>query len=231
MDDLFPVADHERVDELGHGFGAERLGTAGDHQRMALVAIHRAQRHAGELEHHQHVRVLELVLEREAEHVELARGRVRIDGEERDAEPPHLRLGVGPGCERQLARGVRPAVHDVVEDADPQVREPDLVGVRERDQHAHVGRAERLRRLAQRAAQVAIGLGDARQELVLDELFDRRDGDRHANVGGSGTAGPRRIRTDARAGGRGTRVRAVRGCGSKPEEGAVPGALPLPDGA
>src|SRR5215471_8141942 len=46
---------------------------------------------------------------------------------------------------------------------------------------------------------------------------------------GSGAAGPRRIRTDARAGGRGTVFRAVRGTWGPARGRTVPGAL-LPAG-
>ena len=59
----------------GHRLGMGRGRTAGDDQRIVFAAVGRAQRDAAEIEHGEAVGVGELVLEREADDVEVRSGR------------------------------------------------------------------------------------------------------------------------------------------------------------
>ena len=70
---LLAVADDEQVDERGEQLRVLRARAAGDDQRIVERAVLGVQRDAAQVEHRQDVRVADLVLEAEAEDVELAR--------------------------------------------------------------------------------------------------------------------------------------------------------------
>jgi hypothetical protein len=59
-DRLLAVAEHRRVDELGDRLRIERGVPAGDHHRIGLAALGRAQRNAGEIQRGQQVCVPQL---------------------------------------------------------------------------------------------------------------------------------------------------------------------------
>ena len=128
-DGLLAVADHEGVDEVGHGLGVERAVAPGDHDGVLGPAVLTPHRHAGEVEALQHVRVHQLGGEAEGEHVELARVVVGVDREQRDTLGAHGRVHVEPGRVGALGQGVVTFVEDLVEDLEALVGEPDLVRV------------------------------------------------------------------------------------------------------
>ena len=85
-DDLLAVAQHDGVEEGREGLGIERAGTAGDHQRVvgtALGALRSGM--SAQLEHGQQVGVGELVLQAEADDVEVAQGQVALERDERQS--------------------------------------------------------------------------------------------------------------------------------------------------
>ena len=123
------VADHERVDEVGHGLGVERAVPTGDDERVLGAAVLGPHRDAGEVEALEHVRVHELGGEAEGEHVEVAGVVVGVDREERHARRPHLGVHVDPGRVGALGDRVVAFVEDLVEDLEPLVGQPDLVGI------------------------------------------------------------------------------------------------------
>ena len=129
-DDLFAVADDERVDEVGERLGVVRAVPARDHDRVLGAAVLVADRDAREVDAVQQVRVDELGRE--------------VERERRRSRPParwvstqnsgtrraaHLALDVDPGRVGALGDGVAAFVQDFVEDLEPLVGEPDLVGV------------------------------------------------------------------------------------------------------
>ena len=85
---LLAVADHERVDEVGHGLGVERAVPADDHERVLGPAVLGPHGHAGEVEALEHVGVHELGGEAEGDHVEVAGRVVGVDREQRHAARP-----------------------------------------------------------------------------------------------------------------------------------------------
>ena len=103
-DRLLAVADHERVDEVGHGLGVERAVPTDDHERVLGAAVLGPHRHAGEVEALEDVGVHELGGEAEGEHVEVAGGVVGVDREER-ARP---RRASPRSCRARARRRVRP---------------------------------------------------------------------------------------------------------------------------
>ena len=99
--------------------------TIGCDGRPVLVA----DGHAREIDEVQQVRVDELGREVEGQHVEVGRGAVGVDAEERHPGRAHRRLHVGPGRVRALRHRVVALVEQLVEDLQPLVGEPDLVGI------------------------------------------------------------------------------------------------------
>ncbi len=132
---LFPVSDEEAIDEGRERLGVRRDRTATHDERVVLGARLGAERHAAEVEHREHVRVRELELQREPEHVELAQGAPALERPERLALRAERRLHVVCGGIRALGQegGVR--VERGVEDLVPEVAHPDLVEVGEREAH------------------------------------------------------------------------------------------------
>ncbi len=128
-DHLFAVADDERVDIFGERLGVVRAVPARDHDRVRRRPVVVADRHAREVDEVQQVRVDELGREVEREHVEVGGGPVGVDAEQRHLGRPHRRLHVGPGRVGPLRHRVFALVEQLVEDLEPLVGEPDLVGV------------------------------------------------------------------------------------------------------
>ena len=69
---LLAVADDEEVDERGQHLRVLRARAAGDDQRMVERAVLAVQRNAAQVEHGQDVGVADLVLQAEADQVEVA---------------------------------------------------------------------------------------------------------------------------------------------------------------
>ena len=128
-DDLFAVADHERVDVLGERLGVVGAVPARDHDRVRRRPVLVADRHPREVDEVEQVRVDELGREVEGEHVEVGGGPVGVDAEQRHPGRAHRRLHVGPGRVGALGHRVVALVEELVEDLEPLVGEPDLVGV------------------------------------------------------------------------------------------------------
>ena len=120
-DGLFAVADHEGVDEVGHGLGVERAVPADDDERVLGPAILRPHRDAGEVETLEHVGVDELGGQAEGDDVEGAGVVVGVDREQRHGVGPHLRVHVDPGRVGALRQRVVALVQDLVEDLEPLV--------------------------------------------------------------------------------------------------------------
>ena len=128
-DGLFAVADHERVDEVGHGLGVERAVATGQHDRVLRPTVLGPHGHAREVEALEHVRVHQLGGEAEGEDVELTGVVVGVDREQRHRVGPHRVGHVDPGRVGAFGQGVVAFVQDLVQDLEPLVGQPDLVGV------------------------------------------------------------------------------------------------------
>ena len=95
---LLAVADDEQVDERRQHFRVLRAGAAGDDERMVERAVLAVQRDAAEVEHGQDVGVADLVLQAEADQVEVAQRREGFQAVERQTVP-------GAARPRSRARG------------------------------------------------------------------------------------------------------------------------------
>ncbi len=165
---LLRLADEEGVEERRQRLRVGRGRAAGDDQRIAVGPVGGAQRHAAQVEQGQDVGEGELELQREADDVEVAERRLRLERAERQGAGAQLRLHVDPRGEAALARDARVGVEDRVEDLGPQVRHADLVEIGEGQHHAggHLGRVLDHRLVL--AAQVAGRDRDAVDEVGVD---------------------------------------------------------------
>ncbi len=91
-------------------------------------AILGMERDLAQVEHRQHVGVADLVLEREAQHVELVQRRERLQAVERQPVLAQAGLEVGQRREDALA-GPAVSVHQAVQDLKPVVAHAQGVGV------------------------------------------------------------------------------------------------------
>ena len=128
---MLPVADQEKVDELRHGLRVEDRRPAGAHQGRRLISIHRTHRYAPEIEHLQHRRIAQLVLQGEAEQIELPEGRAALQGGEQHTMTTQQIAHVEPRGEDPLGGDPVAFVEDVVQDLEADVAHPQLVDVRE----------------------------------------------------------------------------------------------------
>ena len=118
---LLAVPEQKAVDEVGDGLRVKRAWPAGDDQRMVRAAVSRMQRDAAHIEHRQHVRVGEFVLEAEADDVECVQRPVGFERHEREVVRAQLPLHVGPGRVRALGLHVCAAVQQVVQNLEAEV--------------------------------------------------------------------------------------------------------------
>jgi hypothetical protein len=161
--DLFAVAHYEGVDEGRDGLRVHRAEAARDHDRVVLAAVLRPKGHPGEVDHREHVGVGQLVLQREADQVERAGGRPRFERVEGDPLGAHQLLHVAPRREAELREPVLAAVDQVVEDLQPEIGHPDLVQVREAEEHPDRSFRRILPERVEEATRVPARLGDRRQ--------------------------------------------------------------------
>jgi len=138
-DRLLPFSDEDGVEEVGEGLRVDGAGAAADDEWVAVGPVRRPERHAGQVEHCQHVGVGELVGQCDADGVELAQGSPGLKAGQGQVAGPELLLHVRPRCEGALGEEVLVGVEDMVENLEPQMGHPDIVdiGVYERDTRAH----------------------------------------------------------------------------------------------
>ncbi len=128
-DHLFAVAEHEEVDEVGQGLGVVGAVSPGADEQVIGATVGGPDRTASEIHTVQDVGVDELCGEVERQDVEVGRGTVGVDAEQRQSFGAHLGLEVGPWRIGALGDGVGALVDDLIEDLEALVGQPDLVGV------------------------------------------------------------------------------------------------------
>ena len=105
----------------------KRARPAGDDQRMVRTALSCKQRDAAQLEHRQHVRIGEFVLEAEADDVERVQRTVGFERHERNVMLAQLPLHVRPGRVHAFGLHVGATVQQVVQNLEAEVRLRDFV--------------------------------------------------------------------------------------------------------
>ena len=169
MNRVFRIADQKGIHEGRQRLRIGGAGAAGQYQRIPRTALGLTHREARQVQHRQDIRVGELGLQREADDVELPGGSPALEGEERDGPLPHLALHVGPWGVGTLHQPLRPPVHHMVKHLRPHVAHPDLVGVGIAEQETGLGGVPVLLDDTQFAADVAVRLGDQREDLALQQ--------------------------------------------------------------
>src|SRR5919205_104825 len=130
------LADGDHVRELGDGLGVEEGGGAAHQdERVVVRAVTCPDGNARELEHARHVEEVGLEGDGEGHDVEVAHGRLRLQGEERRVRALVLAQLRVVGQEDALARDLGHAVEQLVDRLEAEVRHPDRVHARvaERD--------------------------------------------------------------------------------------------------
>ena len=130
-DCLFALADDEEVEEVGNRLDVVDARAAADDKRHRFAAVLREERDVRKVEHVEHIRVDHLVLEREADEVEVRDLRLRLERKERHLALAHLFFHVRPGRVDALCRDVLAAVEHFVQDGEAEVAHADLVDIRQ----------------------------------------------------------------------------------------------------
>src|SRR5206468_3402988 len=97
-------------------FGILGARAAADDERMIERAVARKKRDAAQVQHREQVGVADLVLQAEADYIEVDQGRKGLQAIERQVCFPQLVFEIQPGREGPLAGPLRVRVHDRVED-------------------------------------------------------------------------------------------------------------------
>ncbi len=165
-DRLLAVAEEDGVEEGCERLGIEGARSPGDDERVAGTARRCAQRYAAQLEHGQQVGVRQLVLQAEADHVEVAQRECALQRDERQAAGAQQGLEIGPGRVDALRGDVLPAIQDVVQDLQPEVGLGDLVDLGEGEREAERCGVEVLSHGPALVAEVAPRLLDQRKNAL-----------------------------------------------------------------
>ena len=164
--DLLAVTEDEAVDEVGQRLGVEGAVPTGHHQRMIVGTVGAPDRHPGQVDEVEDVRVDELGRQIEGDDVEIRRRMLGFDGEQGHSGRPHRRLHVDPGGVGPLGGRVGAFVQDLVEDLQALVRQADLVRVRVHEQPGHHAGSMLHLLGAQLTADVASRLRDLGEERL-----------------------------------------------------------------
>ena len=132
---LFGVADQEGVHERREGLGLRRHRPAGEHQRVLRPPLRRVERQSAEVEHGEHIRESEFVLQGKPHQVEVPERPAGLQTHQRQVPFAQLRFHVRPRAEAALERQVGLVVHHLVEDLGAEVAHPDVVHIREAERH------------------------------------------------------------------------------------------------
>ena len=127
VDELLRIPHNEGVEKRRYGFRVDRAGSSGDHERKNFRAVLAFQGHAPEIKKVQNVGVTHLVGKRKADHVEIGERPSGLQGQRGDAFLAHQIFHVRPGTEKSLRCRVFPAVQQMVDDPEAEMRHADLI--------------------------------------------------------------------------------------------------------
>ena len=148
------VAQREHVHKRRQRLRVKRARTAADHERAAGSVL-RIQRNPRQLQRGKDVRVAHFILKRDAENVEFADRRARLQRKQWNALLLHQRFHIRPRRTHALAVGVHAAVQRVIQYFHAQMRHGNLVHVRKQERVPHVDALRILFLAAKLAAQIA----------------------------------------------------------------------------
>ena len=163
--DLLPFAEGKQVEKVRDRLRVAGAGAAAHHDGSKTLAVRRAHRQTGKIQHIEDVRIAQLILQREADKVEIPDRVAAFERVKRDVLLPHFFFHIRPRRKHALAPGIRALVRDGVEDLDPEMAHTDLIGIREAERIADIHRVLVLHHLIQLTAGIARGLLHGRQKL------------------------------------------------------------------
>ena len=129
--DLLPLADLEEVHKVAKRLGIAGAGAAGEDNRVGFLPAGRPGVDPRQVQHVQDVCIGKLILEGKADRLELVEGIEALEAVKGQPLLPHQLFKVNPGGIDPFGPAVGVKVNDIVEDFQPQVAHPDLVGVGE----------------------------------------------------------------------------------------------------
>ena len=116
-DGFLSLADDKRVNEKGKRLRVERrAGTARDDQRRMFAALRRQHGNTPNLQHIQQMKIIHLKRNGKADDGEIRKRRLRLHAQERRLRAPVLVKLAPVGQKKTLARRIRPAVQNAVND-------------------------------------------------------------------------------------------------------------------
>ena len=134
---LFALAEEENVEKVRQRLRIAGTGTTGHHQRIALITVSGAQRHAGQLQHVQNGGEAHLVLQGKADKIKITDGIVTLQTKQRDMILQHQRFHILVGSKYALAPHVGLIVKLTVENLHAQVGHTYLIQIRETKSKTH----------------------------------------------------------------------------------------------
>jgi len=133
---------------------------------MSLAPISAVERYTAQFQHHQDIRVGELILEGEADNVEGGQRPLRLQRAKGQAALPEFPFHIRPRGIDAFAGDLRQVVQDGVKDLEAEMRHPDLIGVGEGEGKAEETARIRLPDGVQLAAGVATWFLDGKENLA-----------------------------------------------------------------
>ncbi len=135
---LFAVADHDRIEKIGHRLRVAGARAAGDDQGVAGIAIAGERRDPGKFEHGEDVGVVQLVQQAEADDVEPVERGLGLQREEGGPPLPQPVFQIRRRGEHPLGRDLGLPVEDVIQDLHAEVGGADFIEVGKRQGEAQL---------------------------------------------------------------------------------------------
>ena len=132
--DLLAVAQHDKVDEIGDGFGVVGAMTTHADQRIGVCTGSRVNRNACEVNAVEEVRVCQFSAEVEGNDIEIAGRTMCVHREQLDLLSSQQRFKVSPRRIGAFGCSILTLIENLVENLQTLIRQTDLVGVRLRQQ-------------------------------------------------------------------------------------------------
>ena len=111
-------ANIKNIKEISQGLRVIGAGAAADHDGVFLRTLGSKQRNAREVQHLKDIGVAHLILDREAEEVELLHGILGFQGKQGNVLLPHDFIQIGPGRIDAFTPDVLPLIEHIVQDLD-----------------------------------------------------------------------------------------------------------------
>jgi hypothetical protein len=125
------ISDYENIYEISYRLTGIDCRPSSDYQWIVETSISGVKRNPTEVEHRQHICVGHLVLQREADHVEVAKRSVTFERKKRDIPFSKSLLHIGPRRIHALCGPSRMAIQETVENLEPEMAHANLIGIRE----------------------------------------------------------------------------------------------------